>query len=168
MDNLQQANDRVHALIEALYIEALEAVLAHRVEQARQGFAQFEAAVHAHLREEHEHLLPRLSALGEPAAHALQPDDADLGALERRLGDTRRILARLDADSPRLADEIIDALEMLWRLRQSLEHHRMRERRMLYPRLSALLPASERPTTIRRLTAVCQGAATRGMGRATA
>ncbi len=168
MDDLQRANDEAHTLIEAHYIEALEAVLDHRVEDARRTFGEFDAAIAAHLREEQDHLVPRLSALGEPVARAF--GEGVLGGrrrLQRRMARTRHILARLNPDSPRLAEDILDALEMMWLVRSALQEHRERERQVLYPRLAARLPAEERSAAGERLTARChQGAA--NAARATA
>lgn len=156
MENLQWANDEAHTLIEALYIDALEAVLDHRIDEARRAFDRFDATVDAHMREEHDNLVPRLTALGEPAGR-----DVGRGVhggqkrLERRIAKTRHILARLNADSPRLAEDVIDALEMMWLVRRALQDHRTRERQILYPRLNARLPAEERSAASQRLTAIC-------------
>lgn len=160
MDDLQRANDEAHTLIEAHYLEALEAILDHRVEDARRAFGDFDTAVAAHLREEQENLLPRLSALGEPVARAL--GDGVVGGrrrLQRRMARTRHILARLNADSPRLGEDILDALEMMWLVRSALQEHRQRERQVLYPRLAARLPAEERSAAGARLTALCHAGA---------
>lgn len=152
MENLQRANDRAHALIENLYIEALEAVLGHRVDRARDAFARFEAALNAHLQEEQEHLVPRLVARGVPGRTALGASgDGTPQALRRRVERTREVLARLDGDSPTLADEVIDALEMLWLLRCALDRHGARERRVLYARLDEVLPPAERSAAVHRL-----------------
>lgn len=169
MDDLQRANDEAHTLIEAHYIEALEAVLDHRVEDARRTFGEFDAAVAAHLREEQEHLVPRLSALGEPVARALS--DGVVGGrrrLQRRMARTRHILERLSADSPRLAEDVLDALEMMWLVRSALQEHRARERQVLYPRLAARLPAKERSAAGERLTSLCHRGTAEAAARATA
>jgi hemerythrin superfamily protein len=157
MDDLQRANDEAHTLIEAHYLEALEAVLDHRVDDARQAFSEFDTVVTAHLREEQEHLMPRLSAFEDSVARALGSGGfAGRRRLQRRLARTRHILARLSADSPRLAEDVLDALEMMWLVRRALHDHRTRERQVLYPRLAARLPAEERSAAGERLTALCQ------------
>jgi hypothetical protein len=141
---LVDANQRVHDGLDELFLGALEALTELDLGRACLLWERFQTTLAEHAASEEALVLP-VYARSEPFERGGAPElfEAEHRKLEQLAGDGRTTLAALAAGPAQgLRRRAILALDGLLRVRHLLEHHGLRERIHLYPRVAELADAA--------------------------
>jgi hemerythrin-like domain-containing protein len=139
----------VHAELHELFAVHRDYVVGLEFGRALEALERFEAELRRHMAVEEQHILP----LYERRVGHVLGGDPQFFYLEhknilRNIDSAKEELRRLAADPQagrRQAHEFIDKEGIL---RHLLEHHDLRERNVLYPKLDEVLSAEERATLL--------------------
>jgi hemerythrin superfamily protein len=146
VSTLVDVNRTIHGVLDATYLDFLEALFAADLESARAHLGRFVDELYAHMEIEESAVLPRFAALGpvDDDPNALAKIEGDHLILRRTLSAVVETVASLDAHDERRGRALAARIDVLSRLKGILEHHSTREERDLYPRLDALLDEQDR------------------------
>ena len=133
-------NGTIHDVLEALWMEAMEAVTALELRNAAERWERFETGLRLHAHREDQDVMPVYVTLG-PFPRGGAPDivRAEHLKLEKLGRAGRRAIAHIGDRA-----DMIRQLPHLMRVHQLFEHHTQREQSMVYPTLLARCEEAER------------------------
>jgi hemerythrin-like domain-containing protein len=140
--DLEELMMGLHDGLEELFHRHRVALLDRDVRAAREWLARYREGLLAHMADEEEHILPAYAARGGAATNS--PPEQFLAEHRKlrdgvaRLEEATRDLGDAPADRP-----LLDLLDREASFRSLMEHHDLRERRVLYPRLREWLDERE-------------------------
>lgn len=131
----------VHAQLDDLFLLHQEALLRLDIEKAGQLLERYELALHAHMRDEDEYLLPRYAAGGAAPRASAELFEAEHDRIKHFVSKFRVRVQQLAADpTPRGVIALITDQALFKGL---MEHHDIREKELLYPTLDRLIATDE-------------------------
>jgi hemerythrin-like domain-containing protein len=147
----------MHEELEALFHRHQEAVLAGRGNEARDLLGDYEKGLCRHVKEEEDILLP----LYRERSARIRGGDAEVFSHEHKkicewLGRLKLRLSRV-LDSRSDPDETLALLDDEAHYKKYLEHHCLREDRILYPELERVVGQGEKAGLLRLLTFSLEG-----------
>lgn len=144
--------NQVHQELDELFFEHQVAVLHCDCTAAKALLSSFEKGMALHMKEENEILLPLYRDRAEP----VRGGDSTVffgehDKIVEWLGRLKLRLSRLPAKDPQ-PKEILELLEDEAHFKKFIEHHTLRENRILYPELDRVATPKEKAGLIRLLT----------------
>ena len=143
----------VHAQLEELFLQHQEALVRMDIERARTLLERYERALHAHMQDEDEYLLPKYAAGGAAPRGPAELFEGEHDRIKHFVSKFRVRTDQLAADpTPRgvvalITDEAI--------FKGLMEHHDVREKELLYPTLDRLIESEqERAELLQRFRSV--------------
>lgn len=137
---LTGANALVHEEIDEALLDVLEGITALDDDAAEAAWDRFVLALQAHTRFEEAEIFTRYASLGpHPRGEGLELFEADHISLDKVVRAGVNALAAIRAAETHKRRVMIAHLGPLLRVRNVLEHHTLREERLLYPTLEASL-----------------------------
>jgi iron-sulfur cluster repair protein YtfE (RIC family) len=133
-----------HRELDELFLRHQEALLALDLWLAGERLDEFERQLRSHIRLEEERLLPLYRRAGPLAGGAPELFSSEHRKMLALLGTLRERLAGLDADQFDLPREVLQLLEHETMFKHLVEHHDLRERKILYPALDEVTTEQER------------------------
>ena len=142
-----------HRDLERLFEQHQEALLDKDLELAAELFERHAAALLRHAAEEERVLIPRYDQLDEKErGGATELFTAEHDKLRDWVDRIRGLLDRLRADPSQLNRKLIRLLDTESTYKHQMEHHDLREERIMFPALDELLDDDERAAIAAELT----------------
>lgn len=157
--SLTELNGRIHAWLDDLLLEHLEALVALNLTEARRLWQRFAEALLKHAEVEDSVALPvyeRLGAFPEGGQPSLLA--AEHKGIERMLKTLTRRLEALSPTDPALRRKVVVGLDRYMLFRHLIEHHTLREQNIFYPLLDEKARADEKARIAQALTDAQSGA----------
>ncbi|HVZ79711.1 MAG TPA: hemerythrin domain-containing protein [bacterium] len=144
--------NQVHREFEALFFQHQSALLERNPQEAQRLILEYERVLLLHTQEEEEILLPVYREKGD----LLRGGDPDLFLAEHKK--LREWLSRLKIRVHRLCNfdpgtkALLALLDDEAYFKKYMEHHTLREDRILYPELERVVPEGQKPHLLRLLS----------------
>ena len=143
--SLTDLNGQIHAWLDDLLLQHLEALTALNLNEAKELWRQFADALLAHAQAEDSVALPVYERLGNfPEGGQPSLFDAEHKGIERMLRSLTQRLESLSPDDPSLRRRIVVNLDRYTLFRHLIEHHTLREQNIFYPLLDEKVDADEK------------------------
>jgi iron-sulfur cluster repair protein YtfE (RIC family) len=144
--------NQIHRELEELFFLHQAAILGSDYPAAKALFQDFEDGLLAHMREEEEILLPLYRQRAKP----VRGGDSDFftqehGKIVEWLGRLTLRLSRLNPPKPKTVD-VLALLDDEAQFKKYMEHHTLREDRILYPEVDRIVEEKEKAHLLRLLT----------------
>ncbi len=154
MEDLVATNTALHDLLDAAFLDAMEATTALHHREAARRWQVYAARLEAHAQLEDRHALPPYAELAEhPRGGSPEIFDNEHAKLGRLVREGLEVLGGLDPEAPDARRQMIETLDRLLLPRHVLEHHTLRENEHLYPTLSRVLSEAQRLDLVSRMSA---------------
>jgi hemerythrin-like domain-containing protein len=151
--SLTDLNGRIHAWLDDLLLQHLEALTALNLNEAKELWRQFADALLAHAQAEDSVALPVYERLGNfPEGGQPSLFDAEHKGIERMLRSLTQRLENLSPDDPSLRRRIVVSLDRYMLFRHLIEHHTLREQNIFYPLLDEKASDEEKQNIAQALT----------------
>ena len=136
--------EEVHRTLEEQFARHQDALVERDVERARRILVDYTEALHAHMRDEEDALMPVYSErVGEVPGGSPQMILDEHKKLLELLGEIAERTEQLSDDSL-TTREIVALIDVEHRYKGLVEHHHLREHNIFYPKLDAATTATER------------------------
>jgi hemerythrin superfamily protein len=133
-----------HERLDALFAEHREALVGLDLDRAKERLEVWSRALFAHMEHEEKKILPRYALLPKVRGGGVDFFLGEHQRLRERIAEVKERLDPLDPTTPGLKTRVVDLFDRLALLRGILEHHDLRERQLLYPRLDEATTEDER------------------------
>ena len=151
--SLTDLNGQIHAWLDDLLLQHLEALTALNLNEAKELWRQFADALLAHAQAEDSVALPVYERLGNfPEGGQPSLFDAEHKGIERMLRSLTQRLENLSPDDPTLRRRIVVSLDRYMLFRHLIEHHTLREQNIFYPTLDEKASEKEKQSIAEALT----------------
>ncbi len=158
-DSLTDLNGRIHAQLDDLLLQHLEALTALNLMEAQQLWHCFANALLKHAEAEDSVALPVYERLGKfPEGGHPSLFSAEHKGIERMLKMLTQRLESLSPTDPSLRRKVVVGLDRYMLFRHLIEHHTLREQNIFYPLLDAQVSADEKARIADALTQAQRGA----------
>lgn len=144
-DDLAYINGSIHALLDELLLQHLEALTSMDLDSAKRLFEQFSKKLIAHSEVEDKVALPFYEHLANfPKGGKPYLFESEHRGIERLTNSLRQYLESLSPDDPSVRRRIVTNLDRYMHLRHLIDHHTLREQNIFYPLLEKTLEPEEK------------------------